>query len=88
MVHCRLVSRVVVVGEKVEEVKGLVKPINGITLAGILKGGWNSHRDQQPLLSCLICLGFKRLSHLLNECGIVVLVLGPAASSGRKQITI
>ena len=88
MVHCRLVSRVVVVGEKVEEVKGLVKPINGITLAGILKGGWNSHRDQQPLLSCLICFGFKCLSHLLNECGIVVLVLGPAASSGRKQITI
>ena len=56
MVHCRLVSRVVVVGEKVEEVKGLVKPINGITLAGILKGGWNSHRDQQPLLSCLLSL--------------------------------
>ena len=84
MVNCRLVSRVVVIGEKVEEVERLVEPINGITLASILKRGWHSHRDEQPLLSCLPCLRFKGLSHLLDERGIVVLVLGPATSPGRK----
>ena len=35
MVNCRLVSRVVVIGEKVEEVERLVEPINGITLASV-----------------------------------------------------
>ena len=36
MVNCGLVSRVVVIREKVEEVKSLIEPINGITLAGVL----------------------------------------------------
>ena len=36
MVNCRLVSRVVVIGEKVKEVERLIKPINGIALASIL----------------------------------------------------
>ena len=36
MVNCWLMSRVVVIGEKVEEVESLIEPINGVALAGVL----------------------------------------------------
>ena len=56
MVHCRLMSGVIVVGEKVEEVESLIEPVDGVTLASVLQGGRHSHRDQQPFLPSLLCL--------------------------------
>ena len=56
VVHCRLMSGVIVVGEKVEEVEGLIEPVDGVTLASVLQGGRHSHRDQQPLLPSLLGL--------------------------------
>ena len=50
VVHCRLMSRVIVVGEKVEEVKSLIEPVDGVTGSSGPRSGFAVEKTRELLV--------------------------------------
>jgi len=67
MVGGRLVGRVVVVGQQVEEVQDLVKGSDVEALSGVFERSRNSHRDQQRVLAGLLGLLVEGLTQFLKS---------------------